>query len=122
METLGTGTGNLNITFQINSVRILNFIFRRYNTNTGIYTEEDISGKTFSFFLKKNKGDRKKVFNLTIGNGITIPIYTVNELRVALTASNTNIEEGEYVWELRRTDLDTPYLSGLAYFVYDSPQ
>ena len=122
METLGTGTGNLNITFQINSVRILNFIFRRYNTNTGIYTEEDISSKTFSFFLKKNKGDRKKVFNLTIGNGITIPIYTVNELRVALTASNTNIEEGEYVWELRRTDLDTPYLSGLAYFVYDSPQ
>jgi hypothetical protein len=122
MESLGTGTGNLNITFQINSVRILNFIFRRYNTNTGIYTEEDISGKTFSFFIKKNKGDRKKVFNLTINNGITIPIYTVNELRVALTASNTNIEEGEYVWELRRTDLDTPYLSGLAYFVYDSPQ
>jgi hypothetical protein len=122
MESLGTGTGNLNITFQINSVRILNFIFRRYNTNTGIYTEEDISGKTFSFFLKKNKGDRKKVFNLTLNNGITIPIYTVNELRVALTASNTNIEEGEYVWELRRTDLDTPYLSGLAYFVYDSPQ
>jgi hypothetical protein len=122
MESLGTGTGNLNITFQINSVRILNFIFRRYNTNTGIYTEEDISGKTFSFFIKKNKGDRKKVFNLTLNNGITIPIYTVNELRVALTASNTNIEEGEYVWELRRTDLDTPYLSGLAYFVYDSPQ
>ena len=122
METQGTGTGNLNITFQINSVRILNFIFRRYNTNTGIYTEEVISGKTFSFFIKKNKGDRRKVFNLTLNNGITIPIYTVNELRVALTASNTNIEEGEYVWELRRTDLDTPYLSGLAYFVYDSPQ
>ena len=122
MESLGTGTGNLNITFQINSVRILNFVFRRYNSATGVYTEEDISGKTFSFFLKKNKGDRKKVFNLTLNNGITIPIYTVNELRVALSASNTNIEEGEYVWELRRTDLDAPYLSGLAYFTYDSPQ
>jgi hypothetical protein len=122
MESLGTGTGNLNITFQINSARVLNFVFRRYSAASGLYFDEDISGKTFAFFVKKNKGDRKKTFNLTLGNGITIPIYSTNELRVALSASNTNIDEGEYVWELRRTDLDAPYLSGLAYFTYDSPQ
>ena len=122
MNTLGTGAGNLNIIFQINSARVLSFVFRRYNSSTEVYTEEDISGKTFAFFLKKNKGDRLKIFNLTLGNGITIPIYSNNELRVSLSASNTNIEEGEYVWELRRTDLDAPCISGLAYFTFDSPQ
>ena len=122
MEKAGTGAGNLNITFQINSIRILTFVFRRYNSTTGIYTNEDISGKTFAFFVKKNKGDRLKMFNLSNSNGITVPVYSTNEIRVAISASNSNIEEGEYVWELRRTDLDSAYLSGLAYFVFDSPQ
>ena len=122
MENIGTGAGNANITFQINSIRILSFVFRRYNATTGLYTDEDISTKTFSFFVKKNKGDRLKKFNLTLGSGITIPVYSINQVRVAISAANASLEEGEYVWELRRTDLDAPYLSGLAYFVYDSPQ
>lgn len=122
METAGTGAGNINLTFQVGSKWYKYFSFRRLNSATGVYTNEDISTKTFSFYLKKNKGDRLKLFNLTNGNGITVPVYSINEIRVDVSASQASIEEGEYVWELRRTDLDAPYLSGLAYFVYDSPQ
>ena len=122
METVGTGAGNINLTFQIGSAWYKYFTFRRLNSTTGIYTNEDISTKTFSFFLKKNKGDRVKIFNLTNLKGITIPVYTTNQIRIDLNGSQTSIEQGEYYWELRRTDLNQPYLSGLASFVYDSPQ
>jgi hypothetical protein len=122
MDTLGTGAGNLNLTFQIGSAWYKYIVFRRYSATTGIYTDEDISTKTFSFSIKKNKGDRLKVFNLTNSNGITIPVYTTNQIRIDVSGSQSSIEEGEYVWELRRTDLNAPYMSGLAYFVFDSPQ
>lgn len=122
METAGTGAGNINLIFQIGSSWYKIFTFRRLNSDTGLYTNEDISTKTFSFFLKKNKGDRIKIFNLTNGNGITVPVYSTNQIRVDVTGTQASIEEGEYVWELRRNDLNAPYLSGLAYFVFDSPQ
>lgn len=121
MENVGTGAGNLNLTFQIGSKWYKYFLFRRLSS-AGVYTDEDISTKTFAFFLKKNKGDRVKIFNLTNGNGISVPIYSTNEIRIDVSTSQASIEEGEYYWELRRTDLNAPYISGLAYFVYDSPQ
>ncbi len=122
MITVGTGAGNLDFIFQIGSARPLYFSFERYNSTTDSYSDEDISTKTFSFSVKKYKGDRTNVFNLTNSNGITVPVYSTNEIRVDVSATNSNIQEGEYVWELRRTDLNAPYLSGRAFFVYDSPQ
>lgn len=122
MNTLGTGAGNFNIVFQIGSAWFKTFVFQRYNSITGVYTNEDISTKTFSFYVKRNKGDRIKLFNLTNGNGISVPIYSTNQIRVDVSAINSNIEEGEYIWELRRNDLNEPWLSGLAFFVFDSPQ
>lgn len=122
METLGTGAGNFNIVFQIGSAWFKVLTIRRYNSITGIYTDEDISTKTFAFYIKKNKGDRIKIFNLTNGNGISVPIYSTNQIRIDVSAVQSNIEEGEYIWELRRNDLNAPWLSGLAFFVFDSPQ
>jgi hypothetical protein len=117
MKRVGTGAGNFNIIFQIGSARVLTFTF--LNPDGSGY---DISGKTLSFYIKKNKGDRIKLFNLTNLNGITVPVYATNQIRVDFSTSNTSREEGEYYWELRREDLNTPALSGLACFVYDSPQ
>lgn len=122
METIGTGAGQLNLRFQIGSAWYKYVSFRRYDATTDTYTNEDISTKTFSFFLKKFKGDRIKVLNLTNGNGISVPVYSTYEIRIDLTGTQTSIEQGEYYWELRRTDLDAPYLTGLAYFDYDAPQ
>jgi len=122
MEETGLGTGQLNLKIQIGAIWIKNFFFKTYNSTTGIYIDEDISLKTFSFFVKKNKGDRIKLFNLTNGNGITVPIYSTNEIRISISAIQTNIEEGEYYWELRRTDLDKAKLAGLAYFTFDAQE
>jgi len=122
METIGTGAGQLNIKMQIGSVWIKDFIFRSYNSTTEVYTDDDLTGATFSFFLKKFKGDRVKMFNLTLGNGIEFITYVDNQIRVTASATQTAIEEGEYYFELRRTDLDKAKVSGLCYLVYDSPQ
>lgn len=121
MEVLGTGAANLDIVFQIGSYRPLLFKFRVKNSD-GSYTATDITSKTFSFSLKKNKGARTKIFNLTNVSGITVPIYSTDEILVAISAINSNQEEGEYVWELRREDLNMAVCSGRAFFTFDSPQ
>jgi len=121
METVGTGAGKLNIQIQIGSVWIRTFTFRRYDSTTDTYTDEDISGKTFSFSLRKYKGSRVKSINLTNGNGISVPIYSTNQIEVRVSSANTDtLEEGEYYWELRREDLDQPKISGLASLTFDA--
>jgi hypothetical protein len=109
METLGTGVGKLDIKFQIGSVRTITFAF----------INVDISAWTFEFYLKRFIGDRVKTLSLTLGSGLSIPIYSESVLS-SFTALNTNIEEGEYYWELRRMDINVPLLSGNAYFSFDS--
>jgi hypothetical protein len=122
METIGTGAGQLNIKMQIGSVWTKDFIFRTLNQATEVYTDDSLVGATFSFFLKKFKGDRLKIFNLTLGNGISFVTYTSNQIRVTASASQMSIEEGEYYYELRRTDLDRAKVTGMAYLTFDSPQ
>ena len=122
METIGTGAGQLIIKMQIGSVWIKDWYFRTLNPTTGVYTDDDLTGATFSFFLNTNKGDRLKVYNLTLGNGIAFITYTSNAIRVTATVAQQSIEEGEYYFELRRTDLDRAKVTGLAYLTYDSPQ
>jgi len=109
--TLGTGAARLNMQFQIASYRLLNFSF-----------DVDISLWEFEFFIKKNTGDRLKVFSKTLSDGISFPIYSDTSIDVELSASETLIEEGEYYYELRRTDNNTPLICGYAYFNFDARQ
>lgn len=111
METLGTGAGQVNLLFKIASVRYIDILFA--NTN--------ISTWTFSFILKKNKGDRLNIFTLSLVSGISFVHYT-DSIRLSFTAAQTSIEEGDYVWQLVRTDLNVPLLNGKATFSYDAPQ
>jgi len=122
MEEIGTGAGQLTIKMQIGSVWIKDFYFRSYNSTTAVYTDDSLTGATFSFFLKKFKGDRLKVFNLTLGSGVAFITYTSNGIRVTASATQTSIQEGEYYYELRRTDLDKAKISGLAYLTFDAQQ
>ena len=121
METVGTGTGRFDLKIQIGSFRELEFIFRTYNSTTDVYTDEDISAKTFSFSLRKYKGSRKKIINYTNNNGITVPIYYTNRILVRIQGADTeDLEEGEYYFEIRREDLDAPKVAGLAYLTFDA--
>ena len=110
MYTLGTGAAQLNLLFQIGSYRTIIFDFGG-----------DVTLWTFEFILRDNKGSRVKILSLTLGSGISFPIYETNQIQVAISATNATIREGEYYWELRRTDLNIPIANGNAIFSYDAP-
>lgn len=121
METVGTGTGRFDWKLQIGSFVEKEFIFRTHNSTTDVFTDEDISDKTFSFSLRKYKGSRKKIINYTNNNGITIPIYYTNRILLRIQGADTeDLEEGEYYFEIRREDLDAPKVAGLAYLTFDA--
>lgn len=121
MDKIGVGAGRLDLNMQIGSVWDMSVVFRSFNRTTKVYTPEDISLKTFSFSLWKFKGSRKKLFNLTNGNGITVPVYSTDEILVTVPASSiTGVDEGEYYYELRRTDLNKPKLFGICYLSFEA--
>lgn len=121
MDKVNVGAGRLDISMQIGSAWSMSVIFRTYDSTTDTYTPEDISTKTFSFFLRKYKGARTKLFNLTNGNGITVPVYSTDEILISVPAANiTGVDEGEYYWELRRTDLNKPKMYGLCYLSFEA--
>jgi len=111
METLGTGAAVANILFQIGSYRTIIFDFGT-----------DVSAWTFELFLKKNKGDRLKTISLTLGSGLSFPVYVSDQIQATFSTTVSLIEEGEYYIELRRTDLGIPLYNGKAYFSFDAPQ
>lgn len=119
MDKVGTGAGRLDIAMQIGSAWQMTVRFRTYDGTT--YTPEDISTKTFSFTMWKFKGSRKKIVNLTNGNGITVPVYSTDEILISVPAASiTGIDEGQYYYELRRTDLNKAKLFGLDYLSYEA--
>lgn len=104
----------LKLKFRINAWQDLTFEILESGSSVGV----DITVWQWEFFIKKNPGDRLKVFSLTNSNGLTFLPYVTNELFVTVTAAQSSIEEGEYYWELRRRDIDRPWVNGFAYFSY----
>lgn len=77
----------------------------------------DVSGLDFELFVKQNPGTRKDVISLLTsysGFGLTFP--TSNILLATFTDSITEINEGEYYWELLVLDTNKTWLSGKAFF------
>lgn len=102
----------IRIKFRINAWQSKTFEFLEDGSSTGV----DITAWQWEFFIKKKAGNRNKIFSLTNNNGLSFPAYTTNELFVTVTAIQSNIEEGDYYWELRRRDIDRPWLNGIAHF------
>jgi hypothetical protein len=67
----------------------------------------------FEVFISRYAGDRVKMVNLTIGSGLTI---SDNKLYISLTEDQSNVNEGEYYWELYRPDTGQTWLNGYALF------
>lgn len=112
MQEVGSGAARLDLKLQIGSFKLLTFVF-----------DEDISGKTFGFYIKKYSGARPNAVKYTNNNGITIPIYTTDRIEVRIQGAATeDLEEGEYYWELRREDLDAPKVFGVCYFSYQATE
>lgn len=67
----------------------------------------------FQFIVKSYAGDRANQISLTVGSGITL---VGNEIRIDVTATQTNLPPAEYYWELLQVDENETWLSGLAIF------
>jgi len=118
MEELGTGAGQAKLTFQIGSVSYHTLEFVQEDGVTPI--EDDTSGWTFEFYVKDYAGAIEKYFNLTLGNGISWVTYSNTAILITVNATQSLLEEAEYYWELRRTDLNEPFMSGNAIFQYEA--
>lgn len=98
------------------------FRINRSATKTFVWTENgvdfDITNFTWELFIKRYPGDRLKVISLTLGNGLSYQVYEDNRLISVFTETQTDIQEGQYYWELVRTDINRTYLNGWAYFTY----
>lgn len=68
----------------------------------------------FELNIYKNQGDKKKLISLIVGSGISFP--TASSLTVSITESQSNINEGEYYYELYRPDIGKTWLTGDAIF------
>ncbi len=83
--------------------------------------DANTTGWTWQLFVKKNKGSRVNVIDLTLGNGLSYEIYSDTVLIANFTPTQTQLEEGEYYVALVRTDLPRKVLEAQAIFNYGSP-
>jgi len=101
---------------------LLQFRIKRDGTLPFVFTENceevDITAWGFELFISRYPGDRKKIITLTLGDGLSIPVYEINKLEAFFTSDQTNIPEGQYYWELYRTDTKETWLNGYADFTY----
>lgn len=92
----------------------------RNGSKTFVFTNSsgadyDISSFEFELFIKKNPGARKDVISLLTsyaGFGLTI---SGNDLTATFTDVITDIDAGEYYWELLRLDTNKTWLCGPCY-------
>ncbi len=98
--------------FRINREATLPF---RFSENC---EEVDITSWVFQLFIKRYPGDRKSIISLTLGSGLSIPVYETSVLEALFTSDQTNIPEGQYYWELYRVDTKQTWLNGYADFTY----
>lgn len=118
METLPTGAGKAGLTFQIGSDSYHQFDFVQDDEVTPI--TDSTTGWTWEFFIKKSIGDRTKVIDLTLGFGISYVVYSTTSIIIHVSGAQSIVEEGEYYWELRRTDLNEPFMSGPGFFQHEA--
>ena len=104
--------GWLDIEMFINRFRVQRFVF------TADSIAFNITDFTWQLVIKDNPGARKNVLSLTLGNGLSFPIYDENVIEARFESVDTNIKEGQYFWQLIRTDTDEPWINGWAEFSY----
>lgn len=101
--------GLLNIELFVGKFRLQRFVFS---------DDFDVTGFTWQLLVKTNPGDRLNVISLTLGNGLAFPIYEDNVIEARFESVTTSIGEGDYYWQLIRTDTNEPWLNGKAKFSF----
>lgn len=87
----------------------LDFVFLDENGNPYSLIYDDVE-----FHLYEHEGDKIPVFSLVIGSGISI--VSTGRVRATVTQAITNINEGQYYYELYRPDLGKTWIADYAIF------
>lgn len=87
----------------------IDFVFTDANGNPYSLIYEDVE-----FHVYENEGDKKPIFSLTAGNGISFP--STGRIRASVTIAQTNINEGQKYFELYRPNLGKTWLADYAIF------
>lgn len=91
------GEGILTLYKRFNSEETLTLTFKDENGDPYIYPSN-----LFTFVLKKNMGDKKNIFELDSATGLSL---VSNELGIQITAAQSNLNEGEYYYQLIYADV-----------------
>lgn len=118
IESSGNASGKLNLFGQINRAWSKTFVFDTEDED-GTVTDQNVTTSTWEFFIKRYKGDREKTVSLTLGAGLSFPVYTTNSLDVDMTNTQCRVEEGEYYFELLNLTEMVTKVSGKFFFSYD---
>jgi hypothetical protein len=100
----------LDLYFRVNSNGVpiaLTFVNSDGSNYSFIYDE-------FQLVIKPYVGAQQNTIVLGLGTGLTL---TDNVLTIVLDLPNTNIDPGEYYWELIKNDYGRPWLTGIAYAI-----
>lgn len=81
-------------------------------------TTPNTTGWTWQLFVKRFAGARQNVINLTLGNGLRYEVYSDTILVADFSSLQTDLEEGEYYYEIVRTDIETTWIEGAAHFEF----
>lgn len=87
----------------------LDFVFLDENGNPYSLIYDDVE-----FNLYEHEGDKIPIFSLVIGSGISI--VSTGRVRATVTKALTNINEGQYYYELYRPDLGKTWIADYAIF------
>lgn len=86
------GEATLKLYKRVNCSETIKFTFVDANGDPYIYPSN-----LFTFIVKKNFGDKKNIFSLNSSSGVTLDS---NELSVSISSNNSNLNEGEYYYQL----------------------
>jgi hypothetical protein len=102
--------------------RRLDFYFRINRAGTKVFnfldangTALDVSGFGLQLNMYEYAGARNKTLSLTVGSGLTVSGTNNSRVTAAVTATNTNIKEGEYYIELYKGSTSKTYTAGKAF-------
>jgi hypothetical protein len=104
--------GKLDIELFVNKFRVQRFEFLVDSV------ELPVTGFTWQLVIKQNRGAIENLISLTLGNGLSFPVYETNVIEARFSSTDTNIPEGKYAWFLIRTDTNEVWLNGEATFAY----
>lgn len=121
-STSFNASGKLDVKYQINRNGSKEFTWDTESEAADGSTVEgdyDVTASTWELFIKRFKGDREKTLSLTLGAGLSFPVYTTNTILAEITAVQSRVEEGEYYWELVNLTENKTRISGKWFFTYD---